>query len=156
VDSVTGQKLRTDEALPSNFSTNIQDIAISTFNQVLFISNKLGHVMAYHILPNATGRLLWYNKCLCIDTCASLPIFLGKPYQAFFSPIIFVDREQPSSGIIISGIGNQICTFDMTSGELLWNFSLETYIFGQPVVSPEGNIFTSTISPTQGNFMVAI
>jgi len=153
----TGEQFETIlNFMTPNSRLSIHDHGITAFNELMFVSNRIGNLMAYHIFTNGTGNHIWTATCPCLGPCANIPSYFEAPFQVFFSPMIFLDPEEPTHGVVVTGIGNQICTFDIKTGTLLWSFGLYGYIFGQPTISLNGDIFVSTISEARDSFLVAL
>jgi len=137
--------------LPLDFGGPIDEIAFSTFNGILYISNEQGDLLA---VDPTGGKILWTAHCPCTGSCTSQPYFFDESYRTFFSPIIAATNGN-TKGVIITGLGNQVCAID-TSGKSLWNYSLPNYLFQQPAVSPDGIIYASSLTLEHGSYILAL
>jgi len=155
VNSNTGEQRET-VLLPPAWVGVSHDSAISTFGGTFYASNRAGDLMAIDPSKGGNATILWKGRCSCTGSCLSKPDFFDDPYHTFFSPIIVVSTEDTKKGVIITGTGNQLCSLDLASGKLLWQYQIPTYIFQQPAVSPFGDIFVSTLTLHHGSHLLAV
>jgi len=155
VNSNTGESLETLFLAPQ-FVGITHEAAISTFSGLLYITNPDGDLMAVDPTGGSKGKILWTSHCPCTGACQTTPDFFDSSYQTYFPPLLVVSSEDASKGVVLTGLGNQICATDLGSGTLLWQYSLPTYIFEQPVVSPYGTIYVPTLTLHHGSRMLAL